>query len=80
MKVATGETTRFKGGDPVNTLLTHTNEVSPEMFGELTPETSRRDLAERVPLMATPAAVAAGVGVTVAAFGVGFAVEETADG
>jgi hypothetical protein len=64
----------------VSTLLKHTNEVSREVFGDLTPETTRRDLAERVPLMATPAAVAAGVAVTAAAFGVGFAVEETADG
>jgi hypothetical protein len=64
----------------VTTLLNHTNEVSRELFGDLSPETTRRDLAERVPLMATPAAVAAGVAVTAAAFGVGFAVEEAADG
>lgn len=64
----------------MSTLLSHTNEVSRELFGELTPDSTRRDLAERVPLMATPAAVAAGVAVTAAAFGVGFAVEETADG
>ena len=33
-----------------------------------------------MPVMATPAAVAAGVTLTAAAFGVGFAVEEAADG
>jgi hypothetical protein len=64
----------------MSTLVSHTNRVSEDVFGDLTPESTHRDLAERVPVLATPAAVAAGVVVTAAAFGVGFAVQEAADG
>lgn len=64
----------------MSTLVTHANEISSTTFGDLTDETRRRDLAAHMPVMATPAAVAAGVAVTAAAFGVGYAVEEAADG
>ena len=64
----------------MSTLVGHANEVSHDTFGDLTDTTERRDLTARMPVMATPAAVAAGVAVTAAAFGVGYAVEEAADG
>jgi hypothetical protein len=64
----------------MSTLVTHANDISRERFGDLTDTTERSDLSARMPVMATPAAVAAGVTVTAAAFGVGFAVEEAADG
>ncbi len=64
----------------MSTLVVHANEISRHTFGELTDETERQDLTARMPVMATPAAVAAGVTLTAAAFGVGFAVEEAADG
>lgn len=61
-------------------LVLHANEVSEETFGALAPETTGREMAAHVPVMATPAAVAAGVGITVVAFAAGFAAEEAADG
>ena len=64
----------------MSTLVSHANEVSHDTFGTLTDQTERRDLTSRMPVMATPAAVAAGVAITAAAFGVGYAVEEAADG
>ena len=64
----------------MSTLVGHTNEVSRETFGELTTDTATQKFSEVMPVMATPAAVAAGVGIGLAAFGVGFAVEEAVDG
>ena len=61
-------------------LVTHVNEVSTKRFGDLTPRSETQALASRVPVLATPAAVAAGVAVTAAAFGIGYAIEEAADG
>ena len=61
-------------------LVTHANEVSREVFGDLTCDSDRQSLSANMPVMATPAAVAAGVGITAAAFAVGFAAEEAADG
>ena len=61
-------------------LTRHTNEISAELFGDLTSESDRTELSSTMPVMATPAAVAAGAALTAAAFGIGFAAEEAADG
>jgi hypothetical protein len=64
----------------VSSLVTHTNEVTHDLFGDLTTESDGCSLSPNMPVMATPAAVAAGVAITAAAFGVGYAVEEAGDG
>ncbi|MBJ7329029.1 MAG: hypothetical protein JHC95_03970 [Solirubrobacteraceae bacterium] len=61
-------------------LERHTNEVTADQIGPLGPQTEVQPLTDMTPVLATPAAVAAGVAVTAAAFGAGYAVEETADG
>ncbi len=63
----------------MNTLSAHTNQVSNELCGDLTTASTSRRLSGGMPVLATPAAVAAGVAVTAVAFGVGFAVEEAND-
>jgi hypothetical protein len=65
---------------PVSTLVGHTNEMSRDAFGDLTPECEIRPMIAETPVLATPAAVAAGVAVTAGAFAAGFAAEEAADG
>ncbi|MGW3651221.1 hypothetical protein [Streptomyces sp. NPDC000878] len=50
------------------------NDVSPQLFGELTLTRGARHLSDLTPVMATPAAFAAGVAVSVAAYGAGYAV------
>lgn len=64
----------------MSTLLGHTNEVSREVLGELTRDADMQNLSASVPVMATPAAVAAGVALTAAGFAAGFVAEEAADG
>jgi hypothetical protein len=64
----------------MSTLVGHTNQISREVLGELTPDADMRNLAASVPVMATPAAVAAGVALTAAGFAAGYAAEEAADG
>ena len=44
----------------MSTLVVHANEVCRDTFGDLTDKTERQDLTARMPVMATPAAVAAG--------------------
>jgi hypothetical protein len=75
-----GQITYPEGGNPVSTLVGHTNEMSRDAFGDLTPECGIRPMTAETPVLATPAAVAAGVAVTAGAFAAGFAAEETADG
>ena len=48
------------------------NDVSPQLFGELTPARGARHLSDLTPVMATPAAFAAGVAVSVAAYAAGY--------
>ncbi|MGQ0842301.1 hypothetical protein [Actinokineospora sp.] len=55
-------------------LLSHTNEVSSLVFGPLEGTAGTRSLSGMTPVTATPAAVAAGVAISAAAFGAGFAV------
>ncbi|WP_367321863.1 hypothetical protein [Streptomyces sp. HUAS ZL42] len=50
------------------------NAVTPTLFGELTTAGRARHLSDLTPVMATPAAFAAGVAVSVAAYGAGYAV------
>ena len=64
----------------MSTLVTHANEISRHDVRRADGRDGRQDLTARMPVMATPAAVAAGVPLTAAAFGVGYAVEEAADG
>ena len=64
----------------MSALIGHTNAVSRDLLGDLTREATAQKLTPSVPVMATPAAVAAGVGLTVAGFAAGFAAEEAADG
>lgn len=49
-------------------------------LGDLTAETEQRTFEPQTPVMATPAAAAAGAGVAVTAAVGGFAAEEAADG
>ena len=64
----------------MSTLLDHVNTVGQSTLGPLSDEERGSAHGPQMPVMATPAAVAAGVAVTAAAFGVGFAAEEAADG
>ncbi|MBV9767924.1 MAG: hypothetical protein JOZ48_24000 [Acidobacteriaceae bacterium] len=62
-------------------LLEVTNQISPAAFGDLTDYLDRsvvKVITPNTPLLATPAAVAAGVTLTVAAFGAGVAIGYTA--
>ncbi|MGQ0842303.1 hypothetical protein [Actinokineospora sp.] len=54
-------------------LVRHANEVSPLVFGPLEETADAKSLSGMTPVMATPAAVAAGVAISAAAFGAGFA-------
>jgi hypothetical protein len=63
----------------MNTLSMRTNQMSGELCGDLTTDSQAKRLSGGMPVLATPAAVAAGVAVTAVAFGVGFAVEEAND-
>ena len=57
----------------MTTIADRINDVSPQMFGELTLTGRAQQLSDLTPVMATPAAFAAGVAVSVAAYGAGFA-------
>jgi hypothetical protein len=61
-------------------LVSHANAVTPEKFGDLSPQSGLKEMASTVPVMATPLAVAAGVTITAAAGVAGFAAEEAGDG
>lgn len=58
-------------------LSNRINAGSDELFGELTPSTTAKNLGSTLPVLATPA-IAAGVA-TAAAFAAGYAVEEAGD-
>ncbi|OZM71982.1 hypothetical protein CFN78_17760 [Amycolatopsis antarctica] len=55
-------------------LVSYTNAVSEDMFGELELAVDVRDMSAATPCMATPAAVAAGATLGAAAFGAGFGI------
>ncbi|RNL83152.1 hypothetical protein [Halostreptopolyspora alba] len=55
-------------------LLDRTNEQSDDLFGVLTPQTQVEFDTGNTPVLATPAAAAAGAGATVGAFAAGVAV------
>ncbi|MGH8933092.1 MAG: hypothetical protein ACRDZO_21315 [Egibacteraceae bacterium] len=55
-------------------IIAHANQVSKDFFGDLEEGEAAQNLSAVMPLMATPAAVAAGAGIGVTAFGAGFAV------
>ncbi|WP_111766291.1 hypothetical protein [Nakamurella deserti] len=59
-------------------LSARINAASADLFGPLTPETPAARLGSAMPVLATPAGVAAGVA-TAAAFVAGYAVEEAGD-
>ncbi len=66
----------------MSTLTTAINNCSPDLFGELSSDTSTKVLDGSSPVLATPAAAwaaAAGVAATAAAFAAGFAAEEATD-
>ncbi|WP_033306966.1 hypothetical protein RFN58_04525 [Streptomyces iakyrus] len=58
----------------MTSISDHVNGRSPMLFGDLRTTHGARHLSELTPVMATPAAFAAGVGVSVAAYAVGYAV------
>ena len=64
----------------MSSLVQHANGPGAEVFEDLTPESEAQLFASAVPVLATPAAAAAGVTVGAAAFGAGFGVEEALDG
>ncbi|TDB83994.1 hypothetical protein E1091_17845 [Micromonospora fluostatini] len=55
-------------------LVAHTNDISAEMFGELTEDRTAEGLAGLTPVLATPTAVALGVAVGAVAFHAGYMV------
>ena len=63
-----------------SSLIRHANAPGSELLADLTPESQTVKFTSTVPVLATPAAAAAGVTVGVAAFGAGFGVEEAVDG
>jgi hypothetical protein len=60
-------------------LTRHANGLGASLCGDLTPTSAVHVMDPAVPVLATPAAVAAGAALTAVAFAVGFAAEEAAD-
>ncbi|MFI9105448.1 hypothetical protein ACIGXA_33560 [Streptomyces fildesensis] len=58
----------------MTSISTHVNDASPELFGELTMAGGARHLSDLTPVMATPAAFAVGVAVSVGVYAAGYAV------
>ncbi|MFI2629563.1 hypothetical protein ACH5A2_04110 [Streptomyces collinus] len=58
----------------MTSISDHVNGRSPMLFGDLTRTHGARHLSELTPVMATPAAFAAGVAVSVTAYAAGYAV------
>ncbi|WP_405605273.1 hypothetical protein OG741_37335 [Streptomyces sp. NBC_01410] len=58
----------------MSSISARVNDVSPSLFGEFTAKSGARELSDLTPVMATPAAFAAGVAVGVTAYALGYAV------
>ncbi|MCF1592908.1 hypothetical protein [Streptomyces muensis] len=57
----------------MTSISEHVNGAAPEFFGELTTARRARHLSDLTPVLATPAAFAAGVAVSLGAYAVGYA-------
>ncbi len=57
----------------MTSISDHVNGASPELFGELTTARGARHLSDLTPVLATPAAFAAGVAIGIGAYAVGYA-------